>query len=243
MRKGSAGYSAFRQARRLRRAHTLAASKWAGWATLAGASAGTLALGGPSVGSLAAGGAAGVAVAVWRLRRPGEWRRWVQGAKAEQRTGRILRPLARKGWVILHDLSIPKSNANLDHVAVHPSGRFAVYIDTKAWHARGARIYFDGRRLMYGRWNQNGKRETVEWEASRLQEETATFVVPVIAVDGGKVAGPNGARVININGTHVVQSVDLAGLLDRMTESLTDVSPARVNQVKSAIERKFPAAQ
>jgi hypothetical protein len=62
--------------------------------------------------------AALVAAAVaWGLRfRPSPdavvWRR---GAAGERRTARLLDPLERHGWAILHDLAVPGSRANITY--------------------------------------------------------------------------------------------------------------------------------
>lgn len=242
-RKGQAGYSAYRRARQLKKAHLKSALRWGGWSSLAVAVAATTALGGLSVGSLAAGGAVGVAVAVWRHRRPSPARRWLQGAKAEQRTGKHLSGMEQLGWEVLHDRAIPKSKANLDHVVVHPSGRFLVYIDTKAWHAKGAKIKWDGRRLMYGPWNKTDKMQTVEWEAGRLREEIGLPVVAIIACDRGNVMGSSGTPgMIQVGDMYVVSSDTLRNALTFM-DQLNGHDPARVSQVRRQVERKFPAAQ
>lgn len=246
MRKGRAGYSAFRRARQLRRAHLTAALKWGGWSSAAGTAGSSYTLGGVSVGSLAAGGAAGVAVVVWRSRRPGEWRRWLQGAKAERRTGRMLDSMVREGWGVLHDRRIPRSKANLDHILVHPSGAFLVYVDTKAWHARGnPKIRWESQRgrLMYGPWNKTEDMRTVEWEASRLQDELGLPVVPIIACDRGNVRGPDGnPGVCQIEGTYVLNSTSLVPALLSM-DQLNGHDPRRVNQVRRNVDRVFPAAK
>ena len=39
---------------------------------------------------------------------------WRRGAAGERRTARLLAPLERHGWVVLHDLAIPGSAANID---------------------------------------------------------------------------------------------------------------------------------
>ena len=242
-RKGQAGYSAYRRARRLRAAHLKSALKWGGLSSLASTAGSSTYLGGLSVGSLVAGGATGVATAVWRHRKPGEWRRWLQGAKAEQRTGRQLDRVKRMGWGVLHDRAIPRSKANLDHVVIHPSGKFLVYIDTKAWHAKNARIKWDGHRLMYGPWNKTDKMQTVEWEASRLHEETGLPVVAIIACDRGNVIGPPATPgVIQVGDTYVVNSDTLCRALVSM-DQLDGSNPDRVRQVKRDVERKFPAAR
>ena len=62
---------------------------------------------------------AGVTVAAglaWRLRfrvTP-DTMAWRRGAAGERRTARLLVPLERRGWAVLHDLAIPGSQANID---------------------------------------------------------------------------------------------------------------------------------
>ena len=55
--------------------------------------------------------------------------RWRWGAEAEKRTARRLRRLARRGWMVMHDL--PGRYGNRDHVVVAPSGEIFL-LDTKA---------------------------------------------------------------------------------------------------------------
>jgi hypothetical protein len=64
---------------------------------------------------LVVGGLAAVA-AGWGLRfRPSpEAVAWRRGAAGERRTARLLGPLERQGRVVLHDLAIPGSQANID---------------------------------------------------------------------------------------------------------------------------------
>ena len=42
-----------------------------------------------------------------------------------------LAPLERHGWAVLHDLAVPDSAANVDHLVIGPSGVFV--IDSKQW--------------------------------------------------------------------------------------------------------------
>jgi hypothetical protein len=63
-------------------------------------------------------------VAGWGLRfRPSpDASAWRRGAAGERRTARLLGQLGRQGWAVLHDLAIPGSQANLDHVVIGPGG-------------------------------------------------------------------------------------------------------------------------
>ena len=56
------------------------------------------------------------------------------GAAGERRTARLLGQLGRQGWAVLHDLAIPGSQANLDHVVIGPGGVFV--IDSKQYRGR-----------------------------------------------------------------------------------------------------------
>lgn len=245
--RGRAGQSAFRRAREIRRAHLLAASKWGG-----GAGGGIVLVSGglfrDTAVSLTAGALAGVGTAVWRSTKPSGAKRWIQGAKAERRTARTLKPLARQGWRISHDLRVPGSKANLDHVLVPPSGEFLVYVDTKAWHMKSkdgqpADVRWDGRRLMYGgRFDNTDKMRTVEWEAERLAAETGMRVVPVIAIEGARVtaAGLNVAT-FKADRVHIVSINSLVDVLQRF-EAMRRPNWLQARQVSKVVELKFVAA-
>ena len=116
---GRPGGSAEATWRRLR------AAEWATWTrTLPWRVAATLGIGagGGVLGSLLAprlgllvGGLAAM-VAGWGLRfRPSlDASAWRREAAGERRSARLLGPLERHGWAVLHDLSVPGSRANLD---------------------------------------------------------------------------------------------------------------------------------
>jgi hypothetical protein len=70
---------------------------------------------------------AGAAVAAglgWllRFRSAPDTVAWRRGAAGERRTARLLGPLERRGWAVLHDLAIPGSEANIDHLVIGPGG-------------------------------------------------------------------------------------------------------------------------
>ena len=113
------------------------AAEWAAWtrtlpwrvAATLGTGAGGAVLGrllvprlGLVVGALAA------MAAGWGLRfRPSpDAMAWRRGAAGERRTARLLGPLERQGWAVLHDLAVPGSRANLDCDDPERGGRGAV---------------------------------------------------------------------------------------------------------------------
>lgn len=59
---------------------------------------------------------------------------WDTGARGEERLGARLNGLANVSLRVLHDRRIPKSRANIDHLAITPSGVFV--IDAKKYKGR-----------------------------------------------------------------------------------------------------------
>ena len=59
---------------------------------------------------------------------------WARGAKGEEVLGRGLDGLAGKGVRVLHDRRIPRTRANIDHIAVTSSGVYV--IDAKRYQGR-----------------------------------------------------------------------------------------------------------
>lgn len=108
---------------------------------------------------------------------------WARGAAGERKTARILRPLVWCGfgaWAVIHDFRIG-SKYNGDHLVVGRCG--LVYVDTKTWAAKNARVTTDRHgRLWYGRYPQNKTIETVLWEAESAAAALGHPVRAVVAV-------------------------------------------------------------
>ena len=95
-------------------------------------------------------GVLAAAAAGWGLRfRPSpDAVAWRRGAAGERRTARLLDPLERHGWAVLHDLALPGSRANIDHLVIGPGG--VLVIDSKQYRGR-LQLESSGR-LWYGRY-------------------------------------------------------------------------------------------
>lgn len=221
----NAGWSATRMGFKLWGRHLLRWSRIAGGAAVGTFGAGWWMVGTP--GRAAVGGVAvgAVVLAFTGARCPQDARRWFQGANGERRTARRLRNAGAfgglRGWWFAHDLRIPRSRANLDHVAVHPSGQLVVYLDTKAWHARNATVRVHGNRLMYGPWDQTKTLDTIAWECDQLRTslDRAGFtgeVVSILVCDGADVEG--GVLTLD-NDMWVVASVELPRMLRELMPS------------------------
>jgi len=72
--------------------------------------------------------------------------RWRAGSRAEEGVGRLLSEAVGRRGIVLHDRAVPRCRANLDHVAIVPSGVWVV--DTKRYHGRVRRGRRPGRRTL-----------------------------------------------------------------------------------------------
>jgi hypothetical protein len=117
-----------------------------------------------------------------RFRISAETTAWRRGAKGEQLTARRLRRLGR-GWTVFHDLAIPNSRANADHLVVGPPGIFL--IDSK--HYRGRLTLTPEGSLWYGYHPLTGVLATVRWEAAVLGQVLGTTITPMLCVHGGQL--------------------------------------------------------
>jgi hypothetical protein len=237
---GSPGASAHAEYRRRR------AVDWAAWTrTLPWRVAVTLGMGVGAglLGSLLAtrlglilSGFATVAAA-WALRfRPSpEARAWRQGAVGERRTARLLGPLERQGWAILHDLALPGSRANIDHLMIGPGG--VLVIDSKQYRGR-LRLDSSGW-LWHGGYPLAPALRAVDFEAdqaARVLTDPDVVVVPIVAVHGAQV--PWGKVVMQ--GVPVVAARRLPSMLRALPAVL---GPERVAVLADQARVRFhPAA-
>jgi hypothetical protein len=153
-------------------------------------------------------GLLGLAVAVlvsWRLRfRSSEQARtWQRGAAGERRTARLLRRLTRDGFVVFHDLAVPGSPANVDHLVIGSTGVFV--IDSKQWSG-SVRQGADGL-AWHNHYRLDRILETVRWEADTLGRILGTRVVALLCVHGAHVHGGGlEARGVAIVPAHLLRS-------------------------------------
>jgi hypothetical protein len=220
------------------------AAEWAAWirtlpwrvAAILGIGAGGGVLGSllvPRLGLLVGGLAA--LVAGWGLRfRPSrDARAWRRGAAEERRTARLLGPLERQGWAVLHDLAVPGGQANIDHLVIGPGGVFV--IDSKQYRGR---LQLDpAGRLWHGRYPLAPAMRAVEFEADQAAKVLADpqVVVPIVAVHGAQV--PWGKVVID--GVPVVPARRLPSMLRQLPAVL---GPERVAAVANQARIRFRAA-
>jgi hypothetical protein len=123
----------------------------------------------------------------WRLRfRPSEQARtWQRGGAGERRTARLLDRLTRDGYVVFHDLAVPDSPANVDHLVIGPTGLFV--IDTKQW--TGSVHQGSDGLAWHNHYRLDRTVETARWEAETLGRLLGVPVVPLVCVHGAHVQG------------------------------------------------------
>jgi hypothetical protein len=159
---------------------------------------------------------------------------WRRGAAGERRTARRLDPLERHGWAVLHDLALPGSRANLDHLVIGPGGVFV--IDSKQYRGR---LQLDGSgRLWHGRYPLAPVLRAVDFEADRAARvlvDPAVVVVPIVAVHGAQV--PWGKVVTQ--GVPVVAAKRLPSMLRQLPAVL---GPERVAVLADQARIRFHAA-
>jgi hypothetical protein len=178
-RPGASAEAEYRRHRGAERAAWACGLPWRAGVVLAAGSVGTLAaqlaprLAGPA-GLLAA------AALAWMLRfrvspATSALRR---GAAGERRTARLLRPLEDRGWVVLHDLAIPGSAANIDHLVIGPGG--VAVVDSKQYRGR-LRLDPNGL-LWHGRHLLTMTLRAARWEADQADEVLGVADVEVAAI-------------------------------------------------------------
>jgi hypothetical protein len=180
---------------------------------------------------------AALAAAWWRLRfRPSpETLAWARGAAGERHVARLLAPLDAHGWTVLHDLRVPRSTANIDHLVIGTPGVFVV--DAK--HYRGPLYVSHDGGLWHGRYPLAAALSATRWEADKVQATLGVAdidVVPIVAVVGAAV--PWGQ--VSIHGIPVVAAHTLPGMLRALPPVL---APERVAWAASQLRARLrPAA-
>ena len=157
---------------------------------------------------------------------------WRRGAAGERRTARLLGPLERHGWVVLHDLALPGSRANLDHLVIGPGGVFV--IDSKQYRGR---LQLDSGRLWHGRYPLAPILHAVSFEtdqAAQVLPDPGVVVLPIVVVHGAQV--PWGK--VLMNGIPVVSARRLPSLLRALPAVL---GPERVAALADQARDRFDA--
>ena len=135
---------------------------------------------------------------------------------------------------MLHDLALPGSRVNLDHLVIGPGGVFA--IDSKQY--RGQLQVDAVGKLWHGRYPLAPALRAVSWEADQAAQvlpDPGMAVVPIVAVHGAQV--PWGKVVID--GVPVLPARRLPSMLRQLPVVL---GPERVAGLADQARVRFRAA-
>jgi Nuclease-related domain len=138
------------------------------------------------------------------------------------------------GWAVLHDLAVPGSRANIDHLVIGPGGVFV--IDSKQY--RGRLELESSGRLWHGRYPLAPALGAVSLQADRAAQvlpDPGVAVVPIVAVHGAQV--PWGKVVVL--GVPVVPARRLPSMLRQLPAVL---GPERVAVLADQARVRFHAA-
>jgi Nuclease-related domain len=159
---------------------------------------------------------------------------WRRGATGERRTARHLAPLERCGWAVLHDLAIPGSQANIDHLVIGPGG--VAVIDSKQYRGR---LWLDAAGLLWcGRQLLSMTLRKVLWEADQADERLGVADVQVAAVIAVHGAGVPWGR-LEVDGVTVAPARQVPDLLQALPPIL---GPERVAWLADRARLRFRAA-
>lgn len=86
---------------------------------------------------------------------------WVRGAVGEEHVGAFLEKHLDPGTVLLNDRSIPRSRANIDHIAIAPAGVWVV--DSKRYKGKVA----VSNPLLVGGWDVPQRERLARWLGQR----------------------------------------------------------------------------
>jgi hypothetical protein len=187
---GSPGRSALQRYRQERAAELAGWARTGGWRAAAVIAAGVLA----GVLVQAAGldrlalpvGLAGAIAAGWRLRFrvSRNTHAWRDGARGERATARLLRRLGRHGYAVFHDVAIPGTPANADHLLIGPPG--VILVDSKRYTGQVTQTA-DGR-IWHNHYPMDQTLRSLRLETHAISAALGVGVRPVMCVHQAQVA-------------------------------------------------------
>ena len=157
--------------------------------------------------------------------------RWARGAAGEVVTAALLESLPRKRWVVFHDLALPGSRANVDHLVIGPTGVWVV--DTKAYRGR---VVARRRRVLVA--GAPMRTTAVCWEAQVVSRLLGVNARPVVAVHARGLSH-RGRRV---RGVRVLPANRLVRRLRRGQHLWPRLSRRGVRELSRRAEHSFTRA-
>jgi hypothetical protein len=173
--------------------------------------------------------------------QPTHERVWARGADGEERVGdRLVRLCPPPAVLILHDRRIPKSRANIDHIAVTPNGVWV--IDSKRYKGKVAisKPLFGQARLTIAGRDQTKLVDGLARQVDLVNNQMLALE-PRIPVQGALCFVDADLPLLgklNFNGYLLLYPKQLAKRLN----APGPVSPERVQELALALAARFPKA-
>jgi hypothetical protein len=156
--------------------------------------------------------------------------RWARGAAGEISTAALLEKLPRRRWAVLHDLRLPASRANIDHLVIGPTGVWVV--DSKAYRA-----------ALQARWHKvlaGGvavDTSPVRWESEVVSRLLEVRSRPLVAVHGHGLP----ARGRRCGGVRVLPAAKVVRRLKRGALWRRRLSPSAVRALAERATAALPS--
>jgi nuclease-like protein len=182
-----------------------------------GAALATIVVAGPGLARFTGPAAAAALAWLLRFRPSADTLAWRHGAAGERRTARLLAPLERHGYQVFHDLAVPGSPANVDHVVVGPTGVYV--IDSKRYRGQ---LHYSAGHVWHGGRTLDRTLETLWWEATQVAETLGfgpdLHIYPVLCVH---VARLSWLHELLVDGVPVLGGAALRPALQVTRQALT----------------------
>ena len=157
--------------------------------------------------------------------------RWLRGAGGEVATSAALEALPFRRWNVFHDLAIPGSKANIDHLAVGPTGVWI--IDTKTTRAV-PRVGLRSIRLG----NRRLEMDSVRWQAQVVSDRLSVKARPIIALYPADEFGKSRLRRRGVT-RRGVRVVLVPYLVRRLRRGRRRLGLTEIEQISEAVLEHF----
>ncbi|MEJ8654661.1 nuclease-related domain-containing protein [Streptomyces sp. MS1.AVA.3] len=194
-------------------------------------------------------------------RRPGMWGRllialgvrqapatpeaaipWLMGVEGEEATEALVEVLVGEGWTVFHDLGLPRSDSNVDHILVPPSGQGIIVLDTKRWWATWLTDADNGR-LYCGEEDRHYEAEKAVFLARFVRDVLGIvdlLVLPALVIHGSPVAGGGHIQVVVDGWPRPLHVFGPQALLAHLRQRAGTPAPRRAAQLASRIAQMLP---
>ncbi|KJE24492.1 nuclease-like protein [Frankia torreyi] len=159
-----------------------------------------------------------------------------EGAEAERRTARAIARLRRQGYIILHDRSVPYSEATIGHLVIGPGGVMVIGSD----NSKGTVRYTKGGAICDGE-SLKPVIDRTSWLGGEVRSQVRAAlpmlkipVNPILVMVEANVLWSDGA----LDGVTIISIKDVANFIRKKPGRL---NPGEVRQIIAAAERLFPA--